>query len=213
MNLDQLWATIADYSQLLLCNDKKLLWEITLVVLSIFAHILDARQNIWSRILTYPILFMNIKVYFVRRLYGKVIYTIISTAFNVYAHIKWRGKPHQQPLYVTRTSNHMLLYAIGTGILGALGFIFIIMMVTDSNKFSFAICGDAFNLSFGLVEKWFMSHKKLERWLIALLRYAAFSIACYHTGASILSIQHLVLVFIGIYGQIKWHRSYKIHKV
>lgn len=213
MNLDQLWATIADYSQLLLCNDKKLLWEVTLVVLSIFAHILDARQNIWSRILTYPILFMNIKVYFVRRLYGKVIYTIISTAFNVYAHIKWRGKPHQRPLYVTRTSNHMLLYAIGTGILGALGFIFIIMMVTDSNKFSFAICGDAFNLSFGLVEKWFMSHKKLERWFIALLRYAAFSIACYHTGAIILSIQHLVLVFIGIYGQIKWYRSYKIHKV
>ncbi|WP_339044093.1 nicotinamide mononucleotide transporter family protein [Cardinium endosymbiont of Tipula unca] len=209
MSLDQLLATMVDYGQLLLCNDQKLLWEVTLVIISIFAHILDARQNIWSRILSFPILFMSIRVYTIRKLYGKVIYAIISTIFHTYAYIKWKGG-HQKPLHVSRTSNQVLVYTTAAGLLGALGWSFVIAKYSDAPPY--AIYGDALYVSFGFIEKWFMSHKKLERWLIALLRYIAFSTACYSAGATMLGIQYLVLAFIGIYGQIKWYKSYQTTK-
>lgn len=210
MSLDQLLAAMVSYGQLLLSNDQKLLWEVTLVIISIFAHILDARQNIWSRILAFPILFMSIRVYTIRKLYGKVIYAIISTIFNIYAYIRWKGGIYRKPLHVSRTSNQILVYATGAGILGALGWSF--AMVKYSDALPFSIYGDALYLSFGLMEKWFMAHKKLERWFIALLRYIVFSIACYSAGATMLGIQYLVLACVGVYGQVKWYRSYKTTK-
>jgi len=74
---------------------------------------------------------------------------------------------------------------------------------------SISLWCDAFYAFFGLVEKWFMSHKKLERWLLAFLRYVIFSIACYYKGKPILTALHLILAIIAVYGQFKWVQSYQ----
>jgi hypothetical protein len=205
--VEQLWVTIIRVGQWFLCSDQKPLWEVSLVILSVLAHILDARQNIWSRILAFPVLFINIYVYSMRRLYGKVLHSIIAILINTYAYINWKGGALRPPVEVSRTANNILVYTVVFTILGTAGWS--LVMRKYSNAPSLSIFFDAFYLFFGFIEKWMMSHKKLERWFVAFFRYLAFSIACYHAGSIILCMQQLLLAFVAIYGQIKWSQSYK----
>lgn len=210
MLIDPLLVSITGAVKWLIYDQQRLL-EFGLAVASIFAHVLEARQNIWSKILAFPIAFTSIYVYWVRQLYGKVTYTIIFIFFNLYAYLRWKGNMHRKPVQVSRTSHKVLLFITGISILVGIGWIIISKYFNRSSSIS--VYGDAYYFSFGFMDKWLMSHKKLERWVIALFRYIAFSLACYQTGAIMLSMHYLILFCIGIYGQIKWYVSYKAMKV
>ncbi|TSJ81305.1 MAG: nicotinamide mononucleotide transporter family protein [Candidatus Cardinium sp.] len=203
MTKDQLFTAIIGAGKWLI-HDQQSLLEFSVVIASILAHVLEARQNIWSKILAFPIAFTNIYVYSVRQLYGKVIYSIIFIFFNLYAYLRWKGSIRRKPVEVSRTSHKMLLSITGMSMLGGMGCHLIIGKYLHAASY-----GDAYYLSFGFMDKWLMSHKKLERWTIALFRHIAFSLACYQIGAIMLCIHHLILSCIGIYGQIKWYTSYK----
>ncbi|WP_419241639.1 nicotinamide mononucleotide transporter family protein [Cardinium endosymbiont of Nabis limbatus] len=191
-----------------LVHDQQRLLEFSVVIASIVAHLLEVRQNIWSKVLAFPIAFTNIYIYSIRRLYGKVIYSIIFIFFNLYAYLRWKGTMHRKPVKVSRTSHKILLSIAGMSMLGGMGWSFIAAKYFNTSS-SISCYGDAYYLSFGFMDKWLMSHKKLERWVIALFRYIAFALACYQTGAIMLSIHYLILSGIGVYGQIKWYLSYK----
>lgn len=211
MMIDQPWAAIMVAVKWLLCDQQRLL-EFSVVVASIFAHFLEARQNIWSKILAFPIAFTNIYVYSVRQLYGKVTYSIIFIFFNLYAYLRWKGAMHRKPVEVSKTSHKVLLSITSISILGGIGWSFIIGKYFNRSS-SISVYGDAYYFAFGFMDKWLMSHKKLERWIIALFRYIVFSLACYQAGAIMLSMHYLILSCIGVYGQIKWYLSYKAMKV
>lgn len=211
MITDQLLTAIMGAGKWLIYDQQRLL-EFSVVVASIFAHFLEARQNIWSKILAFPIAFISIYVYSVRQLYGKVIYSIIFIFFNLYAYLRWKGTMHRKPVEVSRTSHKVLLFIAGISMLGGIGWSCIVGKYFNTASF-ISVYGDAYYLSFGFMDKWLMAHKKLERWVIALFRYIAFSLACYQTGAVMLSMHYLVLSCIGAYGQIKWYLSYKRMKV
>lgn len=208
--INQSLTTMLDAAKLLIYNQQGLL-EFTVVLASIFSHVLEARQNIWSKVLAFPIAFSNIYIYYVRHLYGKVTYSIIFIFFNVYAYIRWKGAIYGKPVQVSRTSHKMLATITGISILGSIiwGLMVSKYFNTTLSMPSCAIYGDACYLSFGFMDKWLMSHKKLERWVIALLRYIFFAFACYKTGALMLSMHYLILSCIGVYGQIKWYLCYK----
>ncbi|MCT4697287.1 MAG: nicotinamide mononucleotide transporter family protein [Candidatus Cardinium sp.] len=206
MIIEQLLTAMIGVGKWLLHNQRNVL-EFSLVVASIFTHVLEARQNIWSKILAFPIAFMNIYVYSVRRLYGKVVYSIIFIFFNLYAYLRWKGTTHRKPVKVSRTSYKVFLSITGMSILGGMVWRFVV-----GRYFNISSYGDDCYLAFGFMDKWLMSHKKLERWMIALFRYIVFSLACYQKGAIMLSIHYLILSCIGVYGQIKWYLSYKTMK-
>ncbi len=214
MFIHQLLTTIISAGKSLVHDQQKLL-ELSLVVASIFAHILEARQNIWSKILAFPIAFINIYVYSVRQLYGKVVYSIIFIFFNIYAYIRWKGNLRLKPVEVNKTSYSMLLSIIGLSTLGWLGWNFIAGTYFNLALPSISRYADGYYLSFGFMDKWLMAHKKLEKWMISTSRYIALSIACYYSGTSskILIINYFMLSCISIYGQIKWYASYKSIKV
>lgn len=211
MIMDQLLKAIMSAGKWLIYDQQRLL-EFSVVIGSIFAHFLEARQNIWSKILAFPIAFTNIYVYSVRQLYGKVIYSVIFIFFNLYAYLRWKGSMHRKPVEVTRTSHKIFLSIAGISMLGGTGWSLIASKYFHRLS-SISTYGDAYYLSFGLMDKWLMSHKKLERWMIALLRYIVFSLACYKTGAIMLSMHYLILSCISVYGQIKWYLSYKAMKI
>lgn len=181
--------------------------ELVLVTLSIVVHVLDAHQHLWARILVFPNLLLNLFVYSKKQLYGKVLYSLVTVFLNLYAYVQWRGGKHRPPAYVKKTALGPLIGTLFLGLCGAL--IWCYFMHRYTRVALSAICFDALYASFGFVEKWLMSHKKLERWILAFLRYAAFSIACYKTGSLILAIQHIILIFVALYGQMKWYKSYK----
>ncbi|WP_342265727.1 nicotinamide mononucleotide transporter family protein [Cardinium endosymbiont of Philonthus spinipes] len=210
--MDQLLRAIMGAGKWLIYDQQRLL-EFSVVVASIFSHFLEARQNIWSKILAFPIAFTNIYVYSVRKLYGKVVYSIIFIFFNLYAYLRWKGSINRQPVKVSRTSHKILLSITGMSILGGIIWSFIIGKYFNTSSTPISVYGDAYYFSFGFMDKWLMSHKKLERWVVALLRYIAFALACYQTGAIMLSMHYLVLICIGIYGQIKWYLAYKAMKL
>lgn len=207
MSIDQLLTTLSHLWMFFSCNYQKYLYEIILVFISIAVHILDARQHILGRILIFPNLLLNVYVYSIKRLYGKVFYSVVSVLLNIYAYFQWKGAKTRPPVQVSRTTTKILFCIMTIGLLGALGWSF--LMSKCANIPLSTICLDAIYTSFGFVEKWFMSRKKLERWVLAFFRYVAFAIACYSTGSMVLTIQHIVLAAIAIYGQIKWHGSYK----
>ncbi len=212
MHIHQLLVAAMDVVKSVIYYDGQRLLECILVVVSIFSHFLEARQNIWSKILAFPIALTNIYVYSVRQLYGKVIYSIVFIFFNVYAYLKWKGTLHRKPLQVSRISYKMLLSITGLSMLGSMAWSFIAYIYL--NKLSFiSTYGDTCYMFLGFMDKWLMSHKKLERWMIAIFRYIIFSLACYQKGAIILSIQYLILSAIGIYGQIQWYIAYKAMKI
>ena len=152
---DQLLTAIIGAGKWLIHDQQRLL-EFSVVIASIFAHLLEARQNIWSKILAFPIAFTNIYVYSVRQLYGKVIYSIIFIFFNLYAYLRWKGSICRKPVTVSRTSHKMLLSITGMSMLGGMGWYFIISKYLHTASY-----GDAYYFSFGFMDKWLMSHKKL----------------------------------------------------
>jgi len=197
--------------QSFICHPQGLL-ELVLAIVSIFAHVLETRQNIWSKILAFPIALTNIYVYSVRQLYGKVIYSIIFIFFNAYAYVRWKGTLHRKPVQISRISYKMLVSITGVSMLGSM--VWTVIAYIYFNKFpSISTYGDTSYMFLGFMDKWLMSHKKLERWIIAILRYTIFSVACYQKGALILSVHYLILSAIGIYGQIQWYLSYKAMKI
>ncbi|MBX9890069.1 MAG: nicotinamide mononucleotide transporter family protein [Amoebophilaceae bacterium] len=188
------------------CNFQEIL-EISLIGLSALAHFLDARQNIWARILTFPILLLNIYVYSIKRLSGKVIHSLISIFINGYAYINWKGSNYRTPIKVTITPPKLLWYMILLAIIATAICSFI--RCIDSQMSLLSIYFDTLYCILGLLEKWMMSHKKLERWTLAFFRYIGFSIACYYAGSKLLSLFQLSLASIAIYGQIKWLKAYR----
>ncbi len=211
MQMHQLLVATMDVVQSLLYHPQRLL-EFILVVVSIFAHFLEARQNIWSRILAFPIALTNIYVYSVRQLYGKVIYSIVFIFFNAYAYLRWKGTLHRKSVQITRISYKMLLSITGVSMLGSM--VWTVIAYVYLNKFPLiSTYGDTCYMFLGFIDKWLMSHKKLERWIIAVFRYIIFSLTCYQKDAIILSIQYLILSLIAIYGQIQWYISYKAMKI
>ncbi|WP_339044632.1 nicotinamide mononucleotide transporter family protein [Cardinium endosymbiont of Tipula unca] len=207
MSIDQLLTTLSHLWMFVSCSYQKYLYEIILVFISIAVHILDARQHILGRILIFPNLLLNVHVYSIKRLYGKVFYSVVSVLLNVYAYFQWKGAKTRPPVQVSRTTEKMLFCIMAVGLFGALGWSF--LMSKCANIPLSTICLDAIYSSFGFVEKWLMSRKKLERWILAFFRYVTFSIACYNAGSVVLMLQHIVLAIIAIYGQVKWYRSYK----
>ncbi len=207
MSNGQLLMSISQIGGLVSWNYKTHLVELILVCLSIVVHVLDARQHLWARILVFPNLLLNLFVYTKKQLYGKVLYSLVTIFLNLYAYLKWKGGKHSPPVRVNKTSPATLVCTMLLGLLGAL--IWSFLMHRYARIALSAICFDAMYLSFGFVEKWLMSHKKLERWMLAFLRYLAFSIACYKTGSLILAVHHIILIFIALYGQAKWYKAYK----
>ncbi|WP_243018603.1 MULTISPECIES: nicotinamide mononucleotide transporter family protein [Candidatus Cardinium] len=190
-----------------LIHDAQSLLEFIVVVVSFLAHFLETRQNIWSKILAFPIACANIYIYSVRSLYGKVIYSIIFIFFNLYAYLRWKGTTYRKPVQVSRTSHKTLASITAISMLVGIGWHFIMGKYVRAVSY-----GDTYYFSFGFMDKWLMSHKKLERWVIALLRYIAMLLACYQAGAIMLSMHYLILAGISIYGQIQWYLSYKTIK-
>lgn len=181
--------------------------ELILTLLSLVAHILDARQNIWARILAYPVLCVNIYVYALRNLYGKVAHSVLGLLINSYAYVQWKGSASRAPIQVTRTSSRTLLRASILMVLGILIWSFLMSKYTQQ---PIRVVGfDACYFFVGLLEKWMMSHKKVERWVIAFLRYTCLAIACYQSGSIILAILQLSLIIVSIYGQLKWYKTCK----
>ncbi|MGI2298784.1 nicotinamide mononucleotide transporter family protein [Candidatus Cardinium hertigii] len=211
MHIPQLLVATIDVVQSLIYHPQRLL-EFILVVVSVFAHFLETRQNIWSRILAFPIALTNIYVYSVRQLYGKVIYSIVFIFFNAYAYLRWKGTLHRKPLQVSRISYKMLLSITGLSMLGSMVWTFIGHIYFNKAPI-LSTYGDTCYMFLGFMDKWLMSHKKLERWVVTIFRYIIFSLACYQKGAIILSIHYLILSVIGIYGQIQWYISYKSMKI
>ncbi len=207
MHISQLSTPVLQIGCIASWDCKKHLVELILVFISILAHVLDAHQHIWARILVFPNLLFNLYIYTNKQLYGKVIYSLGTVFFHLYAYLKWKGGKTRPPVQVSRTTPAMLTLIMGLGFIGALSWC---CLITRYARIPLsAIYLDAFYASFGFVEKWLMSHKKLERWILALLRYPAFAIACYTTGSLILAVHQIILIFIAIYGQIKWHKTYK----
>ncbi len=210
MSNSQLFMSISQIGGIVAWDYKTHLVELFLVCLSIAVHILDAHQHIWARILVFPNLLLNLFVYTKKQLYGKVLYSLVTVFLNLYAYLKWKGGQNSPPARVHKTSPAVLVCTLLLGLLGA--GIWCFLMQRYARIPLTAICFDAIYTSFGFVEKWFMSHKKLERWILALLRYLAFSIACYKTGSVILAVHHIILIFVALYGQAKWYKAYKAHK-
>jgi len=185
------------------------MWELLLIVLSLFAHFLDARQHLWSRILTFPILCISIYAYSLRQLWGKVLHSIIALFINTYAYMQWKGNTKRTPIKVTKTSHKILMYA--TICILAIPAIRILMIKKQENLPLISVYFDTFYFVSGLIEKWMMARKKLERWTFAFFRYIGFSIACYYAGSKELSLHHLFLAGIAIYGQKQWWLAYTRH--
>ncbi len=182
-------------------------FEIILALLSLVAHILDARQNIWARILAYPVLCTNIYVYALRNLYGKVAHSVLGLLINSYAYVQWKGSASRAPIQVTRTSRKVLLCASFLMVFGIGIWSFLASKYTPHPIR--VVCLDACYFFVGLLEKWMMAHKKVERWVIAFLRYTCLSIACYQAGSIILAILQFSLIIVSIYGQLKWYKTCK----
>lgn len=170
--IDQLFTAIMSAGKWLICDQQRLL-EFSLVIGSIFSHFLDARQNIWSKILAFPLSFISIYIYSVRQLFGKVINSIIFICFNLYAYLRWKGTIGRKPVEVSRTSYKVLSPVIGMRILGGIARIFILGKYFDISP-CISVYGDAYYFVFGLMHKWRMSHKGLERWMVSLFRYIVF---------------------------------------
>ena len=202
------FASIFDVVTCFYKQHQRTIHELIVLLVSITAHLFDARQSIIARALMFPHLIHNVYVYSIRELYGKVLYSMVVIFLNAYAYIKWQGSKHRPPIQVDKTTHKMLFLLILLGFVCS--FFYVSIMYTYFNGvLSRALYCDALYLVFGLVEKWFMSHKKLERWVLAFLRYLVFAIACYDKGSMILTIQHILLAFIAVYGQFKWLQSYQ----
>ncbi|MBX9889653.1 MAG: nicotinamide mononucleotide transporter family protein [Amoebophilaceae bacterium] len=202
------FASILDMVTCFYKQHQRTIHEVIVLLVSLTAHLFDARQSILARMLMFPHLIHNVYVYSLRGLYGKVLYSMVVIFLNGYAYVKWKGSKHKPPIQVDKTTDKMRFLFILLGF-GSSFFYVLIMYKYFNGVLSRALYCDAFYLVFGLVEKWFMSHKKLERWILACLRYLVFAVACYDKGSMILTIQHILLVFIAVYGQIKWFQSYQ----
>lgn len=188
-------------------NYQKEILEIILLSLSIITHVLDANQKLLARILWFPHLLLNIYIFTKKQLYGKVLYSIVTIFINFYAYIKWKGTKVNPPVQVSKTNTTILFLSIVASLIVAA--IWSLNMATKIRIPIVAIYFDTLYTILGFMEKWLMSNKKLERWIFASIRYAFFMISCLKTNSPILVIQHILLIFIAMYGQYKWYKSYK----
>ena len=176
------------------------------IALAIVQHILDARQSIWARHIHFPHLLHNVYVY--REYLGKVCYSIVVIFWNIYACIRWKGTKSMRPIQTTKSGRQLLSLIVTLGLL--LTFLWVLVRHQLYGKaLSIALLGDAFYTVFGLIEKWFMAHKKVEKWILSSLRYIAFAMACYGNGDTKLMWKHILLIFVAVYGQIQWLKSYR----
>lgn len=182
--------------------------ELLLVISSLTVHILDAKQKLLSRILWFPHLILNMYLFSQKKLYGKVFYSVVTLFINTYAYTQWKDTKTTKPVQVGKTDSKTLFYGVVASlVLSVLWTTFRVRTNIDIPVV--AIYFDALYAILGLFEKFLMSKKRLERWILASMRYIFATITMIKTHSPILAIQHIILVFISIYGQCQWYISYK----
>ena len=185
--------------------------ELLLLASSLAVHILDAKQKLLSRILWFPHLILNMYLFSQKKLYGKVFYSVVTLFINAYAYIQWKDTKKAKPIQVSKTDSSTLFLGIAASLVLSMPWtIFRIRTTTDIS--AIAIYFDALYAVLGLFEKFLMSKKRLERWILACLRYIFATITMIKTHSPILAVQHIILVIISIYGQCQWYISYKKHE-
>ena len=175
---------------------------------SLAVHILDARQKLLARILWVPHLILNIYIFSKKRLYGKVLYDVVNLFINAYAYIQWKGTRKIKPVQVDKTETKTLFFGIAASLILSVPWT-IFRMRTTTNISATAIYSDALYAVLGLFEKFLMSKKRLEHWILAFLRYIFATITMIKTHSPILAVLCIILLFISIYGQYQWYMSYR----
>lgn len=190
---------------------SKSILELVFFVLSLATHILDARQKLLSRILWFPHLILNVYIFSTKRLYGKVFYSVVNLFINTYAYIQWKGTCKIKPVQVGKTDSKTLFYGIiASLVLSMLWTIFRVSTNTDIPVI--VIYSDALYAALGLFEKLLMSRKRLERWILASMRYIFATIMMIKTRSPILAILCITLLLTSMYGQCQWYISYRHNK-
>ncbi len=187
--------------------------EITATIFGIICVWLTIKQNIWCwptgliQVSLYTIVFYNVK------LYSDLILHVIYIFLQIYGWYNWqRGGENKSKLKVTRLSQPVFIKWITIGILGTIGWGFIMANYTDA-----AIpYGDSFIISASLIAQWLMARKKLESWyfwisvdIIAIAIYWIKDLY-YTTGL------YSVFLVLAITGYFAWKKSYdglKLEKV
>lgn len=160
--------------------------------------------------LWFPHLILNVYIFHKKGLYGKVLYDVVNLFINAYAYIQWKGTRKTKPVQVDKTDTKTLFFGIAASlILSVLWTIFRMRTIIDISAISaIVIYSDALYAAIGLFEKFLMAQKRLERWILACLRYIFATIMMIKTNSPILAVLCVILLFISTYGQYQWYMSY-----
>ncbi len=184
---------------------KLINFELLSAVLAVTAAFLDTREQVVARPLSILSTLAGLLVYLKVGLYASFLLDIIYIFLDLYGWHHWLyGNKDKTPLSLSKIGTKLLVTLLLIGSAGALSLGCLLDQFSDADL----VYLDSTNATFYLIAYWMLMKKKLEGWILIFFLDAYYAAICYYKALYIFSIQHLIFVFLAVYGYNAWRKSY-----
>ncbi len=66
---------------------------------------------------------------------------------------------------------------------------------------------DAYHTVFALIALWMLANKNIEYWVVRFMVDIVYTYVCIKKGLLVISLQHIIYLFMNIFGYIKWNKD------